>query len=164
SKAELAEKLELPAHEQRGPNAGIVEGADDVEGRGIKLGMRVALRQEPRQSRQGADGGECRGIIEDARGVGLQKLDIEAAEMFRQPRPPGDAEQIARLEQRPHAARAPSAHQSEMTAMAEREELSDGIRLAQRLGGEEDALVGPIHLAVLDRSEVRLKPSRQNRW
>ena len=107
--------------------------------------MRVALRQEPRQSRQGADRGERRGIIENARGVCLQKLDIEAAEMFREPRPPGDAQQIARLEQRPHAARAPSPHQPEMTAMAEGEELRDGIRLAERLGGEKDALVAPIH-------------------
>jgi hypothetical protein len=32
-----------------------------------------------------------------------------------------------------------------MTAMAEGEELRDGIRLAQRLGGQKDAFVAPIH-------------------
>ena len=80
--------------------------------------------------------------------------------MFGEARPPGDAQQIARLEQGPYTARAPSPHQSEMTAMAEGEELRDGIRLAERLGGQEDALVAPIHLPVLDPSEVRLKPSR----
>jgi hypothetical protein len=32
-----------------------------------------------------------------------------------------------------------------MTAMAKGEKLRDGIRLAERLGGEKDALVGPIH-------------------
>ena len=50
-----------------------------------------------------------------------------------------------------------------MTAMAEGEELRDGIRLAERLGGQEDAFVAPIHLPVLDPSEVRLKPSRAGR-
>ena len=108
--------------------------------------MRVALGQEPRQSRQRPDRGERRSIVENARGVGLQKLDIKAAEMFGEARPPGDAQQIARLEQRPYAARAPSSHQSEMAAMAEGEELRDSIRLAERLGGQEDALVAPIHL------------------
>ena len=127
---------------------------------GVKLGMRIALRQEPRQSRQRADRGERRGIVENARGVSLEQLDIEAAEMLGEPRPPGDAQQIARLEQRPYAARAPSSHQSEMAAMAEGEQLRHGIRLAERLGGQEDAFVAPIHLPVLDPSEARLKPSR----
>jgi hypothetical protein len=44
-----------------------------------------------------------------------------------------------------------------MAAMAESEELRDSIRLAERLGGQKDALVAPIHLAVLDPSEARLK-------
>ena len=107
--------------------------------------MRIALGQEPRKPRKRAYCRERRRVIEHARGVRVDQLDIEAAEMFGQPRAPSDAQQIAGLKQRTDAARAPSPHKTEMPPVRARQKLGDGMRLAKRLRGEEDSFVAPVH-------------------
>ena len=116
-----------------------------MERRGVKRGVRIALGKKAGKTGKRADGGQRACIVEDASGIRLDQLEIEAAEMLGQPRPPGDAQAIAGLEQRPQAARAPSPHQPEMAPMAKGEKLGDGVRLAERLGAEKDAFVAPVH-------------------
>ena len=82
--------------------------------------MRIALGQMLGEPGERADGGERRLIVENARRVRLEHLDIEAAEMIGEPRPPGHAQAIARLQQGPHRARPPSPHEPEMAAMRRR--------------------------------------------
>ena len=108
--------------------------------------MRVTLWKQSHETCQGGDGGERLRVVQHARGMSLHQLDIEAAEMLREPRAPGDADEIAGLKQGAHAARAPSPHKPEMASMAKGQNLSDHVRLAERLGGEEDAFVAPVHV------------------
>src|SRR5690242_14340631 len=82
----------------------------------------------------------------------LRQLHVEATEMIGEPRPPTHCEQVARLKQRPHTARPPSPHKAEMTAMPSCENLGHGIRFAERLSREKDALVAPVHAPDYRRS------------
>ena len=69
--------------------------------------MRIALGQQPGQPRERRDRGERQRVVEHAPGMGLDQLDIEAAEMLREPGAPIDADEIAGLEQRSDTARTP---------------------------------------------------------
>src|SRR5262245_43632472 len=111
-----------------------------------------------------ADGGKSGRIVQRTRGMRLDQLEVEAAEMFRKPRPPGDAQAIAGLKQRPKPARPPSPHEAEMAAMAKREQLGDGVRFAEGLRAEEDAFVAPVHESLKLRSipSDSRGPSRDN--
>src|SRR5262249_58467102 len=91
--AELAQELKLPLDEKGGPRRGIVERAQHVQRRAIELGMRVSLRQEPRQPGKRGDRGKRRGVVEHERGMSLHELDIEPAEMLCDARPPSSAQQ-----------------------------------------------------------------------
>jgi len=59
--------------------------------------MRIPLRQKLGERGQRTDGGECGLVVEDPRGVRLEKLDIIAAEVVGEPRAPGNAQAIAEL-------------------------------------------------------------------
>ena len=107
--------------------------------------MRIALRQMLGEPGERADSRERNLIVEHARCVRLEHLDIEAAEMIGEARPPGHAQAIAELHERPHPARPPSPHEAEMASMPGGEKLGDGVRLAERLGRDEDAFVGEVH-------------------
>ena len=63
-----------------------------MERAGVKLRVVVALRQEAGEARERFDCGKSGRVVERARGMRLDQLEIEAAEMFRKPRPPGDAQ------------------------------------------------------------------------
>src|SRR5262245_41311249 len=111
----------------------------------IKLRVRVALRQKLCQAGERAYCRECRLIVENPRRVRIEKLDFEPAEMVGEPRPPGHAQAIAELHERPHLARPPSPHEAEVASVPRGKQLGYGIRLAERLGRDEDALVAEVH-------------------
>ena len=77
--------------------------------------------------------------------MGLEHLDVEAAEMVGEPRSPGDAQAIAELHQRAHLARPPSPHETEMASVPRGQQFRNGVRLTERLGRDEDALVAEVH-------------------
>src|SRR5262249_3959419 len=89
--------------------------------------------------------GKRRGVVEHERGMSLQELDIEPAEMLCEARAPCGAQQIAGLEQRAHAARAPAPHEAEMPSMRAAEDLRHYVRLAAGLGRKGKACVAPAH-------------------
>src|SRR5262249_49419871 len=111
----------------------------------IKLRVRGAFRQTLGQHGARAFGRECRLMVETPRRVRIEKLDIERAERVGEPRPPGHAQAIAELHERPHLARPPSPHEAEVASVPRGEQLGYGIRLAERLGRDEDALVDEVH-------------------
>ena len=67
------------------------------------------------------------------------------AEMLVEPRPPGRADPVARLQHRPQPRARPAPHQTEMAAVLARHQLDDGIRLPVALDAEHDAFIGPLH-------------------
>src|SRR5215470_1113182 len=89
--------------------------------------------------------------------------------MLVEPRPPGGADTIARLQHRAEARARPSPHQAEMTAVPARHQLEDGVRLPMPPRAEHDAVVDPFHCkslaattsVVLSHDHVRRRPRRQ---
>ena len=68
--------------EERGPNLRLGKGAQQVERRGVELGMGIALWEKLDESGERADGGESARVVERAGAMGLHELHVEAAEML----------------------------------------------------------------------------------
>ena len=67
------------------------------------------------------------------------------AEMLVEPRPPGGAHGIARLQNRLEPRTEAAAHKTEMAAMLARHQLEDGIRLPVPFDAQHDAFIDPLH-------------------
>src|SRR5215510_6729154 len=65
--------------------------------------------------------------------------------MLIEPRPPGRAYAIARLEDGLEPRTGSAAYQAEMTAMLPRHQFKDGIALPVTLGSDHNAFVSPLH-------------------
>jgi hypothetical protein len=65
--------------------------------------MRIALRQEPQEEGNVAEGGKRERGADEARGPELASLHGVMPEMFVEPRPPDEADAVARLQDRPLA-------------------------------------------------------------
>src|SRR5205807_9367014 len=98
-----------------------------------------------------AERGDVHEPIERVRGVEKPRRgEIEpfhhvVAQMLVEPRPPGDADAIARLQHRTQPGAGGAAHQTEMSAMLARHHLEHGARLAVALDAEHDGFVDPLH-------------------
>src|SRR5580704_3148952 len=89
---------------------------------------------------------------EIAGGAQVEALDHIIAEMLVEPRPPGRAQRIARLQYAAQpCAVAAAAHQPEMAAALQRHQFENDARLAMALDAEHDAFVGPLHGSYLAR-------------
>src|SRR5579863_6388908 len=72
--------------------------------------------------------------------------------MLVEPRPPYRRDAVARLQQGPHPFSRAAANQTEMPAMATRQEFDDGGRFAMPPHPQNDAFVGPFHRLTLPDS------------
>src|SRR5262249_61942140 len=93
----------------------------------------------------GERGERAGGVASRGGGWASRSPNLHPAEMLGEARAPWGAQQIAGLEQRAHAARAPATHEAEMPSMRAAEDLSHYVRLAERLGRKENAFVAPVH-------------------
>src|SRR5579863_4568154 len=75
--------------------------------------------------------------------------------MLVEPRPPYRRDAVARLQQGPHPFSRAAANQTEMPAMATRQEFDDGGRFAMPPHPQNDAFVGPFHRLTLPDSGER---------
>ena len=79
------------------------------------------------------------------RGALLRRLDGVGAEVFVEPRAPGDLDLVAGLQQRRHPLAATAAHQAEVAPVGARHHLEDEARLAVPAPADDEALVAPFH-------------------
>src|SRR5215471_6207954 len=107
--------------------------------------VRVALRQQAHE--RGEMGHRIDRVTnsEQITGAQPQALDREMPEVAVEPRPPGDARGIARLQDCAHARTAAAAHQAEMAAMEPRQHLEDDVGLAVPPRAQNNRLVAPLH-------------------
>src|SRR5579872_3370422 len=90
-------------------------------------------------------------------------FDQVIAEVLVEPRAPHRGNAVAGLQQRPHPFSRAATYQAEVTAMAARQELDDGGRLAMPPDPKHDALVSPFHAASLaDSGEGRSQPPQRS--
>src|SRR5690606_22345930 len=75
----------------------------------------------------------------------MSELERHMPEVLREARLPRRIDVISDLQDRARFSRAPSVHEPEMPAMAAREELHHGRRLAMPAYGQNDTFVGPVH-------------------
>ena len=119
--AELGQQLQARSARPAAPasRASSRPSSTSIE-RGIDVRMRIALRQQP------AERAEMRHAIDGVRGgetgcrAQIDALDRVVAEMLVEPRPPGRAHAVARLQHRPQARAGAAAHQAEMAAVPSR--------------------------------------------
>ena len=76
--------------------------------------MRVALGQEPQQARERRKPVERQRRADEPRRAQVGALDLKAAEMLVEPRPPGHLNAVARLQHRLLPLRAPAVNEAEM--------------------------------------------------
>ena len=74
-----------------------------------------------------------------------RELHRKMAEMLVEPGAPNRADQVSRLQHRPHPAAGPAVHQTEMSTVLARQELQDRVRFPVPPGAEHDPFVGPLH-------------------
>ena len=67
------------------------------------------------------------------------------AEMLVEPRPPGRAQRIARLQHAAQPRAGAAAHQAEMPAALLRHQFENDAGLAMAFDAEHDAFIGPLH-------------------
>src|SRR5208282_1065420 len=82
---------------------------------------------------------------EESRRAQIGPLDRVMAEMLIEPRPPGRAQRVARLQHAAQARAGAAAHQAEMAAVPARHQFDNDARLAVALGAEHDGFIGPLH-------------------
>src|SRR5690606_28908464 len=83
--------------------------------------------------------------VEQPRGIQVESLDLERAQVLVEARAPQQVDAVAGLQYRLLLARAPTAHEAEMPAMRARHHLEDGAGFAMPAGAENDSLVAPFH-------------------
>src|SRR5262245_15287923 len=107
--------------------------------------MRVTLRQQAHQGDEVADTVDRMRGRKETSCPEIQGFNCVIAKMLVEPRPPGRAYAIARLEDRLEPRTGSAAHKAEMTAMLARHQFKDGISLSVTLGSEHNAFVSPLH-------------------
>jgi len=112
----------------------------------LPLIVRIPLGEQPAQRREVRHSIGCVRRDHQLGSAQFQAFDDEMAEMLVEPRAPGQAHVIARLQDRPHARTGPSPHQPEMAPMLTRHDLENGVRLAVTAHAQHDAFVGPVHV------------------
>jgi hypothetical protein len=124
--------------------------------------MRVALRQqaEMRPGEPEPEGADRR--LHERRAALHQRLGAEIAEMVVQPRPPGQGQRVAGLQERPHAPRAPALDEPEMPPVARRQHLEDHIGLAVPARSDDDSVFRPFHEGLLQDGKTRRDPQPGN--
>ena len=107
-------KLKARHHRRRGHR--IVKRIENGFERAMNTGMRLALGQEPAQRREMGHAVERMSRGEEIGRAQVGPLDRIIAKMVIEPRPPGRAQGIARLQYRAQAPPGAAAHQAEMAA------------------------------------------------
>ncbi len=113
--------------------------------RGMDRGMRLTLGEQPAQRRKMRHAVDRMGRREISRRAEIKRLDGVMAEMLVEPRPPGRAQRIARLQHAAQPRAGAAAHQAEMPAVLARHQFENDARLAMALDAEHDAFIGPLH-------------------
>ena len=72
-------------------------------------------------------------------------LGAEIAEMLMEPRPPGERERVAGLQDRPEPPRAPALDEAQMPPVPGGQDLQDHVGLAVPPRADDDAFLGPFH-------------------
>ena len=145
SEAELGQELQLEAHDTRACMVRIEQAIEHVIERSMDLRVGVALWQHAAERSQMSDAVEGMRDRQERRRPRIEGLDRVVAEMFIEPRAPGAADAVTRLQHRPQPRARPSPHQTEMAAVGTRHQFEDGIGLPVTPGAEHDGLVSPFH-------------------
>ena len=108
--------------------------------------MRLPLGQRRDQQRDGGvERREPVGIVEKTRGVRLDQLAVERAEMLGEPAAPIRGDLVAGLQQRAPARRLPAAHQPGVPPALACQQLDDQRAFAVAPGRKHEAGVTPFH-------------------
>ena len=83
--------------------------------------------------------------LEKSGGAQVRPLDRVVAEMVVEPRPPGGAQRISRLQHPAQPRAGAAANEPEMAAALMRHQFENDAGLAVALDAEHDAFVGPLH-------------------
>ena len=110
--AALGQDLRLESRNERRRERFVVELFGDQGQRVVHRLMRIALGQEPRQRAEPGEAGERERAFHQPPRPQAQGLDGEGAEMLVEPRPPDEAERIARLQRRIKPRRSSAAHKT----------------------------------------------------
>ena len=94
---QLVEQLQLPAHQQPGPDVAVADMGEHQRRRIVERPMRIALRQKARQGAKRAEPGQSQPVVEHQRGTGVEQLDGIGPQMLRETRPPARLDAVARL-------------------------------------------------------------------
>src|SRR4029077_5353315 len=124
---------------------------EDVLQRTIDGRVRLAFGKEPAQRRKMGHAMDRMGRGEKAGSAQVDALDGIIAEMLVEPRPPGGAQRIARLQHAAQPGADAAAHQAEMPAARLRHQFENDARLAMALDAEHDAFIDPLHGSYLAR-------------
>ena len=88
---------------------------------------------------------------EKSRRAQIDPFDRVIAEMIVEPRPPGGAQRVARLQDTAQAGACAAAHQPEMAPVLLRHQFENDAGLAVALDAEHDAFIDPLHRGYVAR-------------
>jgi hypothetical protein len=107
--------------------------------------MWLALGKKAAQSREMGHTMHRMRRIEKSRRAQIDTFDRVIAEVIVEPRPPGRAQRIPRLQHPPQPRASTAAHEPKMTAALVRHQFENDARLAMAFDAEHNAFVGPLH-------------------
>src|SRR5271155_2751581 len=118
---------------------------EDFLERGMDRRVLLAFGEQAAQRRQMGHAVYGRGRREETCRAQIEALDCVKPEMLVEPRPPGRAQRIARLQHAAHAPAGAAAHQAEVPAVPARHQFENDAGFAVALDAEHNAFIGPLH-------------------
>ncbi len=161
TEAQLIQKRQFPAGEQRRPDARVIEVGQHEQRHLVEIGMGIALGQQTRERTQRREARKRCRIFHGGRRIAADQLDVDVAEVIGETRLPRDVDVIADLQHGPRAARAPAMHEAEVASVRAREHLHHGRGFAVGTDGQNHTFIGPVHevRSLSDQTPMRLRRS-----